>query len=331
MLAISQIKDLFAGKLPDPHAYQCLLDLNKEKPSAAMLNELVNSILETNDCSANESLLQEFGSGTKLIDCCSTGGSGLSHYNTSTAVSFVLASGGLNVVKFGNRSASSLSGSFDFLESLGMAISLPVEKIFKAWQQTKIAFLFAPHFYPTLAKLAPIRKAINVPTILNIIYPLLSPLKPSLRLLGTTNQDAQQAIADYLFSYTANEKSFVIRAMSGLDELDPVSANSIMQVDRSGIKEISYPADSPADIYPETEGSLTAKDNAFLFKEIISTPEFSGTYFQDLITLNAAAGFLLAGKVDSFPEGQELATHLLQSGKVLAKYEQCRRIYAELA
>src|SRR5579872_4180390 len=122
MLAISKIKDLFAGKLSDQLAYQYLLELNNQEPSAAFINELITNIFEITDRASWN--LESFLSTDNLIDFCGTGGSGIPRFNTSTAVAFVLAAGGLKVVKSGNRSGSSNSGSFDFLEALDIPFTI---------------------------------------------------------------------------------------------------------------------------------------------------------------------------------------------------------------
>ena len=146
MLTTSQITDLFAGKLSDQLAIQYLLELSKQNPSPALINELVNGLRELSDCSIVEPLLKSFASIGDFIDCCGTGGSGKSHYNTSTSVAFVLAAGGLKVAKFGNRSASGASGSFDFLELLGIPITMPSSQLAGMLEKTNLVFLFARNF-----------------------------------------------------------------------------------------------------------------------------------------------------------------------------------------
>jgi len=329
MLAVSQIKDLFAGKLSDQLAHQSLLDLNKQKPSPALINELVSNILEMSDRSIIEPLIQSFANVGELIDCCGTGGSGISHYNTSTTIAFVLAAGGLKTAKFGNRSASGISGSFDFLELLGVPVSLPPSRLPAILEKTNLVFLFAPQFYPALGRLTPIRKAITGPTIFNLIGPLLNPLNPPLRILGAATKDSQQAIADYLRSHADNASSFVVRADSGMDELDPAANNTILAVNKSSITESILPASQDKQF--TNCFSSTAAENAHLFKEMINDFSSAPLYLRSLVTLNAGAAFLLSGKVTNIEAGQKLAANLLQSGQVLAKYEQCRSFYAQYA
>src|SRR6202034_2101995 len=125
---------------------ECLIELSAEKPSADLINDLINTINEINDQAKPP--VPSLGNNSDFIDCCSTGASGLPHYNTSTTVAFILASGGVKVTKFGNRSSKNNSGSFNFLEALGIPDSLPVSQLTAIFDQTNIAFLFAPQFYP---------------------------------------------------------------------------------------------------------------------------------------------------------------------------------------
>ena len=338
MLATSKLTDLLYGKLSDQIAFEYLLALSNQKPTAALINELINNIQSLNRYSVFESQYKLDIKNANLIDCCGTGGSGMPHYNTSTAVSFVLAAGGLKVAKFGNRSASGISGSFDFLEYLGLPIISSKDNLLDILHITNLCFLFAPQFYPGLARLAPLRKALGKPTIFNLIGPLLNPLRPTFRILGTPKSDAQKAIADYLFSYKACKKALVVRSESGLDELDPTTNNIILHVDEKGIREnqltptilASTPLETPSStIIAPTALAITPQENAHLFNELITDFISSPPYFRHLVTLNAGAGFFIADAAASIEEGQELASNLLASGAVLNKYEQCRSIYAK--
>jgi len=327
MLALSQIKDLFAGKLPDDVAKEYLLELNQQKLNSNLIHEIVSNIKDVTDCSGWKQWRDSLTENNSLIDCCGTGGSGLPHFNTSTSVAFVLAAGGLKVVKFGNRSSGGGSGSFDFLELLGIPLSLPIKNLETVLEKENLVFLFAPQFYPSLAKLAPIRKSIGGQTIFNVIGPLLNPLNPGLRILGVSKKESQLAIADYLASLTSNKSSFVVHADSGVDEIDPTSNNSVLVVNGSSITETIVAAE---EIRKNTDCfSFTAADNARQFKEMVDDFSSAPAYLQSLITLNAAAGFLVAGKVKDMDAGQAFARELFQSGHVRAKFKQCRSLYAQ--
>ncbi len=134
-------------------------------------------------------------------------------------------------------------------------------------------------------------------------------------------------IADYLFSYKGSKKALIVRADSGLDELDPSCSNEILSVDSSSINSSSLSLSMDTD-NPGTP-LLTAEENAQIFKEMISGCLPWTNYFVNSVSLNAGAGFFVAGKSASIEEGARLANDLISSGAVLAKYEQCRSIYAK--
>ncbi len=332
MLAISKLTDLLSGKLNDQAAYEYLLEMSKDKPSAIALNELINSVLQVNHSTLSDSI-KLFANQTDIIDCCGTGGSGIPHYNTSTSVSFVLAAGGLKVAKFGNRAASGSSGSFDFLEHLGFPIVSSSKNLLEILQRTSLCFLFAPQFYPTLAKLAPIRKSLGKPTLFNLIGPLLNPFYPSFRILGTPTSDAQKAIAEYLLSYKVCKKALIVCADSGLDELNPASGNEILTIDKLSISRshLSIIFDNKNSKENSVTQLITPQENGRLFIEMVNGSLSPSNYFRTSVTLNAGAGFFVANKSPSIEEGQKLASELLSSGAVLAKFEQCRSIYAKYA
>ncbi len=324
MLDQISCRDFLTGKLSEQDAYCYLLDSSKRQPTALAIKEFVRNIKEISSDYLNQIPVIN----VDLIDCCGTGGSGLAHYNTSTTVSFVLAAAGLKVTKFGNRAITGQSGSFDFLDSLQIPVISSIETTIDILQETNLAFVYAGQFYPFLAKFGPIRKRIGRPTIMNIIGPLLNPFDPSFRLLGAAQENHQMAIGQYLIEESNNKNAFVVHSYSGLDELDPSSNNKILAVNKSGIKERELMAEKGLGTFTR---QLTAEVNAQYFKKIVSDFHSLPEYFRSLILLNSAAGLVVSGKAKTFLEGQHIAEQLLLSGKVLAKYEQCRRIYNKYA
>lgn len=125
--------------------------------------------------------------GKPLLDCCGTGGGGLNLFNVSTGVMFILAAMGVPVVKHGNRGVTKKSGSADVLEALGIKIDLPPARNVACLEEVGAVFLFAPHYHPTFATIAPVRKALAAQgqrTIFNLLGPLLNPARPDARLVG---------------------------------------------------------------------------------------------------------------------------------------------------
>jgi len=321
MLTRETIIDLASAKMTDEKAAEHLNALSLETLTVDVLKDFVDVISGLSEASI-------LPSADRLMDCCGTGGSRLPHFNTSTTTAFILASGGVNIAKFGNKSSTGSSGSFDLLEALGIpTVSNPalIEEIFA---ETNLVFLFAPHFYPSFAKLAPVRKRLGVKTIFNIIGPLLNPANPCTRLLGTPPAEVQALMAEYLCEHPGAKTSFVVSASSGLDELDPNADNLCLYVENGKIQEewMSF-----ADRGDSPPVPLSINQNVELFFKLLDRFDEAPDYFKRLVTLNAGVAFYLSGTTKTRDAGQELAANLLRSGEVKNKFQQVRKEYAKRA
>ena len=205
-----------------------------------------------------------------------------------------------------------------------------------------LAFLFAPQYYPGLARLAPIRKSIGKRTIFNSIGPLLNPVRPYYRVMGVSCSRSQQLAAEYLASEKSNRRSLIVRSESGLDELEPGRHNLVFdsmqgyvtrhemyfaQDEFSG----STPNSTPVSSRGTQDGlgyTFSAEDNYRLFLDTIDGVAPQAVV--DIVCLNAAAGFVASGYAD-LNSSIELSRQLLVCGQVKEKVEQCRRAYAKLA
>jgi anthranilate phosphoribosyltransferase len=322
MLTREAIIDLASAKMTDQKAAEHLAALSIDNLTVDIVKDFVSAIRGLTE----GSILSSVVSSERLMDCCGTGGSGIPHFNTSTASAFVLASGGVNVAKFGGRSATGLSGSFDFLEALGIATVSDPKALEDIFAKTNIVFLFAPAFYPTFAKLAPVRKKLGVKTIFNIIGPLLNPANPKLRMLGTQRNHVQRLLAQYLSEQPRPQKSCVVSAASGLDELDPNTDNLCLGVANGEIKEEILHHDDMGD---SPSSPLTTEQNVEIFFKLIDAFDEAPSYFKRLLALNAGAALQLSGRAASIEEGQILAIELLRSGKVKSKFIQVKNTYAK--
>ncbi len=269
-------------------------------------------------------------SGAGLIDISGTGGSGLSHFNTSTFCAFILAAGGVSVAKFGNRASRSGSGSADILENLGFRLDVPSSQVTSLLEESQVAFLFAPHYYPGLKTLAAARRAAGRSTVFNHIGPLLNPIHPEFRLMGVSNPEAFNLIPSYLEKSYRHifTNSVIVRSKIGMDELIPGSANEVFHVTLGTITDKSFVAKGSKFFAPGTDQAqlLTLEHNSSLFLKLLSAPAENQPWF-DLVALNAGAGFFAAKKVATIDDGIELAKELLESGKVKTKFDQVRSAY----
>jgi anthranilate phosphoribosyltransferase len=260
------------------------------------------------------------------IDCCGTGGSGLSHFNTSTATAFALSAKGIPVVKFGNRSASGKSGSFDFLEAIGIRFTADQKKLYEIFEATKTAFLFAPYFYPALGKLARLRKVVGRKTILNFVGPLLNPVEPPLRLIGVSSKSVQTIVAKYLSGQDSCQRAYIVHCENGLDELDPNANNFVLKVEGSTLNSAVLSQTNRKDTPSEM---LSLEDNVALFHMLIGDFKSAPSYYQRLVVLNAGMALLIADAAESLEDGKAQVEESFISGAVAKQYEELKKVHAK--
>lgn len=330
-LSYQQLEALLTIKMSDTEASQRLERLSLDALKSSLNKEGMRRLMA--DCITimhQQAVSLPDLSTDKVLDCCGTGGSGLSHYNTSTSVAFVLASGGVPVVKFGNRAITSASGSFDFLEGLGIPHDVPLERLNELLAEAGIAFLFAPQCYPSLGRFNTLRKTLGIRTIFNYLGPLLNPVSPQYRLLGVSDPTMQALMADHLASDGNTQQALVVRGEvpegHRLDEFSCHGKTIAYEVKPNQVQQRLFNAEFLGESPFNQNESLSVKDNLAIFNRMLTGEDTTSYYFR-MVCLNAGAGFLLAGKADSLPEGVQLAQTLLKDKAVADTVAQCRRIY----
>lgn len=163
------------------------------------------------------------------IDTCGAGGDNKCSFNCSTAVALILASLGHKVVKHGNRSVSSKCGSADVLEAMGLPLDTGPEAVGAALDGTGFVFLFAPGFHPAFRHVMPLRKALGIRTLFNLMGPLLNPARPTHQVLGVPNAGLLLLIAEAL-RLTGVERAAVVHGAGGYDELTPFGPGEVAYV-----------------------------------------------------------------------------------------------------
>ena len=159
--------------------------------------------------------------GTPTVDTVGTGGDGSGSLNLSTGAGLLAAACGVRVVKHGNRSISSKSGSADMLECLGMPLPLHAEEAVACLEATNFTFLFAPAYHPAMKNVMPVRGAMGVRTVFNMLGPLTNPAAPPTQLIGAWSEDAAELMAGAL-SGMPIERAFVVHGEPNWDEATPV-------------------------------------------------------------------------------------------------------------
>ncbi len=253
----------------------------------------------------------------KAIDLCGTGGDHSGYFNISTAAMFVVAGAGIPVLKHGNRSVSSQTGSADVLDALGVKVELNASQTEKVFEKTGMAFMFAPLFHPAMKNIVPVRKSMKMRTFFNLLGPLLNPAGVKRQLIGAFSKDAAKTMADILHALQV-ERAVTVHAHQGLDELSVLSATSyyvVSKTDLSGKKEFN-PKDYGM-IYTD-DTALRGGDkqiNASILLDVISG-KASGIR-EDVVVLNAAHAIQVSDETRSLQDALQLAKESIYSGKAL--------------
>ncbi|NEO31329.1 MAG: anthranilate phosphoribosyltransferase [Symploca sp. SIO3C6] len=263
---------------------------------------------------------------TPVIDTCGTGGDGASTFNISTAVAFVAAAAGILVAKHGNRSASSKVGSADVLESLGVNLSAPPEKVQAALKEVGITFLFARGWHPAMKAVAPLRQTLKVRTVFNLLGPLVNPLRPTGQVIGVYDPSFVATVAQAL-SQMGTPKAFVLHGREKLDEAGLAAETDVALLSEGKVKLLSLNPQqlglNPAPTQALRGGNL--EENAVILRNVL---QGKGTVAQqDAVALNASLA-LQVGEIVPFEDyktGIELAKDVMLSGSAWSKLEQLVR------
>ena len=256
----------------------------------------------------------ELENSSELVDIVGTGGDGSYSYNISTGAALLSAACGLKVAKHGNRSVSSKSGSADLLEFLGYRFPVDADGVKSQIKENGFSFLFAPNFHPAMKHIAPIRQALKIRTVFNILGPLTNPAKPSFYLLGAFSSEMASLMASSLSGMDMN-RAFVVHGLNGWDEPTPASNFELFDV-REG--SISHTIIDPSEygIKKCKEEDLkggTAEVNAEALLKVFEGKDKSA--HEDALILNAGLALQVSGEAKELRDGIEIAKETIKSGK----------------
>lgn len=253
----------------------------------------------------------------EVIDTCGTGGDGAGTFNISTASALLLAACGVAVAKHGNRSVSSRTGSADVLEVLGVPIGLPPEETRQRIESTGFGFLFAPHYHPAMKRVAPVRKALGVKTIFNMLGPLTNPARPESQVIGAYSLEAQSTMAQAA-ARLGIRRAFVVHGQ-GHDEAG-LSSTRVLDVRASRIEEFTL---QPEDFGIQSDPSVLRVENAQASAEKIrSALSDAASLESQVVCLNAALALVACGKTNDVQTGFSLAKNAVRNGHATAKLAQ---------
>jgi anthranilate phosphoribosyltransferase len=248
-----------------------------------------------------------------LVDTAGSGG-GFTTFNVSTAAALVAAGAGAAVAKHGNRSATSQCGSADVLEALGVRIDVAPAVTARTIDAIGFGFMFAPRHHPAMRHVVPVRRALGVHTIFNVLGPLTNPAGARRQVVGVADASRMRLIAEALADLGA-EHAWVVRSDDGLDELSIAAASSVIAVRDGELTEFTV---TPQDAGVARHGSLeevrggTPAANAATIRSVFAGETGPA---RDLVVLNAAATLVVAGVAGDLAHGGDLARASLDEGR----------------
>jgi anthranilate phosphoribosyltransferase len=251
--------------------------------------------------------------GSPTLDVVGTGGDASGSFNLSTGAALLAAAMGVRVVKHGNRSVSSRSGSADLLEALGLPLPLDERTAGDCLAATGFTFLFAPHYHPAMKEVAPVRRALGVRTVFNLLGPLTNPAEPPFSLIGAYSSSAATLMADTLAGMPI-ERVFVIHGEPGWDEATPIGPFELHDVRPGRVtREIRDPRELGLRSCSATDlAGGDAAHNAAGLRAVFEGRD-RGPH-RDAVVLNSALALEVTGTVPSTAAGISAASAAIDRG-----------------
>lgn len=247
-----------------------------------------------------------------VLDTCGTGGDVKGTFNISTAAAIIIAACGVPVVKHGNRSASSKSGSADVLEKLGVRLDLPPDQLKRCLDQAGICFAFARSHHPAMKHVAAARTSLGIVTIFNLLGPLTNPAKAKYQLLGVFSPELTDRLAAVLREL-GSVRAWVVHAEDGLDELSTLGPTRISELRDGQVQTRKFDPRSVGIEYARLSDLQvsTAEESAEALRNV-----FSGARgpHRDICLLNAAAGLVIAGQAPDLPQALRTVGEAVDAG-----------------
>ena len=261
--------------------------------------------------------------GGDLLDTCGTGGDGLATFNISTLSAIIAAACGARVAKHGNRAASSLCGSADVLEKLGVKIDLGPEGVARCIDEAGIGFLFAPIFHPSFRFAGVPRKELAIRSVFNVLGPLCNPAGAKYQALGVADQALAAKMAEVLVRLGV-ERAIVFHAADGMDELSVTSPSFVIEIDGRRKEYELDPAELGLHRAPlEAMRGGGPEENAQIAHDILDGEKGAR---REVVLLNAAAALRAAGLARDWKEGIGLAAEAIDAGRAGGILERWARV-----
>jgi anthranilate phosphoribosyltransferase len=262
--------------------------------------------------------------GVVIVDTCGTGGGDITTFNISTAAALLAAAAGARIAKHGNRSFTSRCGSADVLDALGVTIELEPDQMARIFADAGIVFMFAPLLHPAMRHVAPVRRELGFPTVMNLLGPLTNPAGARRQVVGVADPGVLQLVAGALLEL-GHEHALVVHGEPGLDELSPLAPSFGFEVRAGNIEPFRI---EPAELFDvasfssdELAGGEPA-DNARVVEGVLAG-EIRGAA-RAAVTLNAGAALYLAGIEPGVHAGVERAERTIEESRGLEALDRLR-------
>lgn len=313
--AYSVMNEIMSGETSPPQNAAFLAALSTKSTKAETIDEIAGCAAAMRDHAL------KVPHDMDVLEIVGTGGDNAHSFNISTTSALVIAASGVKVAKHGNRAASSLCGTADCLEALGVNLDLSPKKCVELLKKIGICFFFAQKYHSSMKYVGPIRKELGIRTVFNILGPLTNPASPNMQLLGVYDASLVEPLARVLTSLGVKSGMVVY----GTDKLDEISASAPTLV--CEFRDGNYKTYT---ITPEQFGFTSCKkedlvggtpaENAAITLGILKGEDKGPK--RNAVLLNAGAALYIAGKADSFENGIKLAGELIDNGAALAKLEE---------
>jgi len=247
-----------------------------------------------------------------VFDCCGTGGDRSGTFNISSCVAVVVAACGVTVAKHGNRSVSSLSGSADVFETLGVRVTAPPVIVEQCLDEAGIGFFFAPTFHPSMRHAAAARRALGVRTAFNLLGPLTNPAGAARQMVGVPRPEFTELLARALM-LLGSDRGWVVHGADGIDEISTTGYTKVSEC-RDGAVNTFYLHPADFGIPKSTMAALQGGDatvNAAIVRRVLGGEAGAA---RDVVLLNAGAALFVAGAVSSVRDGIDRAAAAIDSG-----------------